>query len=195
MVNSFPSPAPSKSAAAPAKEAPSGVKVVGDGKILVAYFSCTGNTKALAENAAKALNADLYRIEPAQPYTEKDLDYHDKHSRSSVEMNDPKSRPAIGNKVDNMGKYETLVIAYPIWWGVPPMCVFTFFEKHDWTGKTVKPFATHEGSGLGGSVRAIKKALPAATVADGLAIQGQTAQNDRPAAKKAVDKWLAGLGF
>lgn len=153
MVDSFPSPAPSKSAAAPAKEAPSGVKVVGDGKILVAYFSCTGNTKALAENAAKALNADLYRIEPAQPYMEKDLDYHDKHSRSSVEMNDPKSRPAIGNKVDNMGKYETVVIAYPIWWGEAPRIMDTFMESCDFKGKTIVPICTSGGSPLGNSAR------------------------------------------
>ena len=166
-------------------------------KALVVYYSRTGenyavgniaegNTAIVAKMIAAKTGADLFEIKTVKAYA---ADYNTCIEEAKKELRDD-ARPEIVGDVADFAKYDTVYVGYPIWWGVPPMCVFTFFEKHDWTGKTVKPFATHEGSGLGGSVRAIKKALPAATVADGLAIQGQTAQNNRPAAQAAVDRWL-----
>ena len=166
-------------------------------KTLVVYYSRTGenyavgniaegNTAIVAKMIAAKTGADLFEIRTVKAYA---ADYDTCIEEAKKELRDD-ARPEIVGDVENFDQYDTVYVGYPIWWGVPPMCVFTFFEKHDWAGKTVKPFCTHEGSGLGGSVRAIKKALPAATVADGLAIQGQTAQNDRPAAQSAVDRWL-----
>ena len=166
-------------------------------KALVVYYSRTGenyavgniaegNTAIVAKMIAARTGADLFEIRTAKAYA---ADYDTCIEEAKKELRDD-ARPEIVGDVADFAKYDTVYVGYPIWWGVPPMCVFTFFEKHDWAGKTVKPFATHEGSGLGGSVRAIKKALPAATVTDGLAIQGQTAQNNRPAAQAAVERWL-----
>ena len=166
-------------------------------KTLVVYYSRTGenyavgniaegNTAIVAKMIAARTGADLFEIKTAKAYA---ADYDTCIEEAKKELRDD-VRPAIVGDVENFDEYDTVYVGYPIWWGVPPMCVFTFFEKHDWAGKTVKPFCTHEGSGLGGSVRAIRKALPAATVTDGLAIQGQTAQNDPPAAQAAVDRWL-----
>ena len=166
-------------------------------KALVVYYSRTGenyavgniaegNTAIVAKMIAERTGADLFEIKTEKAYA---ASYDVCIEEAKKELRED-ARPAIVGDVENFDEYDTVYVGYPIWWGVPPMCVFTFFEKHDWTGKTVKPFCTHEGSGLGGSVRAIRKALPAATVTDGLAIQGQTAQNDRPAAQAAVDRWL-----
>ena len=166
-------------------------------KALVVYYSRTGenyavgniaegNTAIVAKMIAAKTGADLFEIKTVKAYA---ADYNTCIEEAKKELRDD-VRPEIVGDVADFAKYDTVYVGYPIWWGVPPMCVFTFFEKHDWAGKTVKPFATHEGSGLGGSVRAIKKALPAATVTDGLAIQGQTAQNNRPAAQAAVERWL-----
>ena len=166
-------------------------------KALVVYYSRTGenyavgniaegNTAIVAKMIAARTGADLFEIRTIKAYA---ASYDVCIEEAKKELSDD-ARPEIVGDVADFAKYDTVYVGYPIWWGVPPMCVFTFFEKHDWTGKTVKPFATHEGSGLGGSVRAIKKALPAATVTDGLAIQGQTAQNNRPAAQAAVERWL-----
>ena len=166
-------------------------------KALVVYYSRTGenyavgniaegNTAIVAKMIAAKTGADLFEIKTVKAYA---ADYNTCIEEAKKELRED-ARPEIVGDVADFAKYDTVYVGYPIWWGVPPMCVFTFFEKHDWAGKTVKPFATHEGSGLGGSVRAIRKALPAATVTDGLAIQGQTAQNNRPAAQAAVDRWL-----
>ena len=166
-------------------------------KALVVYYSRTGenyavgniaegNTAIVAKMIAARTGADLFEIKTVKAYA---ADYNTCIEEAKKELRDD-ARPEIVGDVADFDQYDTVYVGYPIWWGVPPMCVFTFFEKHDWTGKTVKPFCTHEGSGLGGSVRAIKKALPAATVTDGLAIQGQTAQNNRPAAQAAVESWI-----
>ena len=118
-------------------------------KKLVAYFSATGTTKELAENLAKAANADLFEIEPQQPYTSADLDWTNKHSRSTMEMQDPKSRPAIANKLSNMDEYDVIFVGFPIWWYVAPTIINTFLEQYDLTGKTIVPFATSGGSNMG----------------------------------------------
>ncbi len=119
--------------------------------ILVAYFSCTGTTKPLAEYAAEYLNADLYEIRPEVPYTNADLNYSNSSSRTTKEQNDPKARPAISGKVENMAQYGTVVLAYPIWWGQAPRIISTFLESYDFGGKTIVPFCTSGSSPIGSS--------------------------------------------
>ena len=130
-------------------------------KILVAYFSATGTTERAAEKLANVTGGELYAIVPAQPYTSADLDWNDKRSRSSVEMNDPKSRPAIKGRKENIADYDVIFIGYPIWWDLAPRIINTFIESHDLKGKTVIPFATSGGSTLAGSAAALKKTYPA----------------------------------
>ena len=127
------------------------------GKTLVAYFSATGTTERLARTLAEVAGADLHGIEPAQPYTSADLNWHDARSRSSVEMNDPASRPAIANKVADMGRYDTVFVGFPIWWYVAPTIINTFLEAYDFSGKTVIPFATSGGSGMGKTDDVLRK--------------------------------------
>ena len=119
-------------------------------KKLVAYFSASGTTKEAAERLAKAAGADLFEIKPTIPYTSADLNWMDKESRSSVEMNDPDSRPEIAETMPNMADYNTVFIGFPIWWYVAPHIIHTFLESYDFTGKTLVPFATSGGSGMGG---------------------------------------------
>ena len=116
---------------------------------LVAYFSASGVTAKVAETLSEAIGADLYEIEPAVPYTKKDLNWMDKKSRSTVEMNDPASRPAIAGTRDNMADYNTVFVGFPIWWYVAPHIINTFLESYDLTGKTIVPFATSGGSDMG----------------------------------------------
>ena len=136
-------------------------------KKLVAYFSASGTTKKVAERLAKAAGADLFEIRPAIPYTSADLNWMDKKSRSSVEMNDPDSRPEIAETIPNMVDYDTVFIAFPIWWYVAPTIINTFLESYDFSGKTVVPFVTSGGSGMGKTVDVLKKTCPAADFADG----------------------------
>ena len=116
---------------------------------LVAYFSASGVTAGVAQNLSEAIGADLFAIEPEIPYTQADLDWMDKTSRSTLEMNDPASRPAIAKKRDNMEEYDTIFIGFPIWWYVAPTIINTFLESYNLTGKTIIPFATSGGSGMG----------------------------------------------
>ncbi len=122
-------------------------------KVLVAYFSATGTTKTLAEYAADAMGADLYEIVPEEPYTDDDLNYSDRNTRATVEQNDPNVRPAISGSVENMEQYEIVFLAFPIWWGEEPRIMDTFVEAYDFSGKTVVPFCTSGGSGIGSSGR------------------------------------------
>ena len=116
---------------------------------LVAYFSASGVTAGVARNLSETIGADLFAIEPEIPYTQADLDWMDKTSRSTLEMNDPESRPAIAKKRDNMEDYDTIFVGFPIWWYVAPTIINTFLESYDLTGKTIIPFATSGGSGMG----------------------------------------------
>lgn len=131
-----------------------------DKRILVAYFSATGTTARAAEKLAKVAGGELYVITPAKPYTAADLDWHDKQSRSSVEMNDAESRPEIQGKKENIADYDVIFIGYPIWWDLAPRIINTFVESHDLKGKTVVPFATSGGSGIANSIAELKKAYP-----------------------------------
>ncbi len=118
-------------------------------KILAVYFSASGNTKKLAKTIAEAANADLFEIVPETPYTSPDLDWTDKTSRSSVEMNDKSSRPAISSAVKDMEQYNTVFIGFPIWWYEAPRIIQTFLESYDFSGKNIVTFATSGGSGMG----------------------------------------------
>ena len=129
-------------------------------KTLVAYFSATGTTKRAAEKLAKEQNADLFEITPEQPYTAADLDWTNKQSRSSLEMKDKSSRPAIKGTCANIADYDTVWIGFPVWWYTAPTIVNTFIEAHDLSGKVLNVFATSGGSGVEGSANDLKKAYP-----------------------------------
>jgi flavodoxin len=118
-------------------------------KTLVAYFSCSGVTEQLAKALTSVVNGDLYKIGPAIPYTTADLNWRDSNARSTIEMKDKKSRPAINGKVNRMEDYDTVFIGFPIWWYVAPTIINTFLESYDFSGKTVIPFATSGSSGVG----------------------------------------------
>ena len=134
-----------------------------DKKILVAYFSCTGRTERAAKDLAAATGADLYEIVPAVPYTRADLNWTDKKSRSTVEMNDTACRPAIAEPVANMEQYDTVFLGFPSWWYVEPRIVDTFLESYDFSGKTVIPFATSGGSGIGKAEKSLQQHCPKAS--------------------------------
>ena len=129
-------------------------------KTLIVYFSATGTTKAAAQELAKEFNADLYEITPEQPYTAADLDWRDKTSRSTIEMNDKTSRPAISGRCENIADYDVVWIGFPVWWYTAPTIVNTFIEAHDLNGKTLNVFATSGGSDVKGSYNDLKKAYP-----------------------------------
>lgn len=116
---------------------------------LVAYFSATGATAETAKTLARAIGADIYEIKPETPYSKADLDWTNRKSRSSIEMNDPASRPAVAGGRVSMDDYDTVFVGFPIWWYVAPHIINTFLESYDLTGKTVVPFATSGGSGMG----------------------------------------------
>lgn len=129
-------------------------------KTLVAYFSASGVTKNVAEQLAKVSEADLYEIKPQEPYTEEDLDWTNKQSRSTVEMQDKNSRPAIGNKVENFSDYSTIYVGFPIWWYTAPTIINTFLESYDFSGKQVVLFATSGGSDITRAVNDLKAKYP-----------------------------------
>lgn len=131
-------------------------------KILVAYFSASGVTARAAKEIAASVGGDLYEIVPAEPYTAADLDWTDRQSRSTVEMNDPASRPAVGSAPVDMGGYGVVFIGFPVWWYVEPRIVDTFLESYDFAEKTLIPFATSGGSGISGAEKSLKEHCPAA---------------------------------
>ena len=145
-------------------------------KALVAYFSASGVTASVAEKLARAIGADLYEIAPEAPYTRADLNWMDKKSRSTVEMEDRSSRPAIGTKVANMDQYDTVFVGFPIWWYREPSIIDTFMEAYDFTGKKVIPFATSGGSGLGDSYKNLQALAPGAKVINGEKFPGSVSE-------------------
>lgn len=157
-------------------------------KVLVAYFSATGTTKGVAEHIANGLNADLYEIVPEEPYTDADLNYNDNNSRTTIEMNDPSARPAISGSVDNMDQYDIVFLGYPIWWGEAPRIVSTFMESYDFSGKTIVPFCTSGGSGVGSSAANLEQLTSGATWLDGRRLNGSDSQD-------AVMEWVNSLGL
>ena len=136
-------------------------------KKLVAYFSASGTTKKTAELLAEAAGADLYEITPKVAYTKADLNWMDKKSRSSVEMNDKKFRPEIEDKDANIAEYDEIILGFPIWWYVAPTIVNTFLEKFDFSGKKVVLFATSGGSGFGNTVKELQTSAPNTEIVEG----------------------------
>ena len=148
-------------------------------KALVAYFSATGTTKKIAVSLADAENADLFEIVPEKPYTSEDLNWQNKQSRSTVEMQDLNSRPAVISKVENMDQYEVVFLGFPIWWGREPSIVDTFLEAYDFSGKAIVPFCTSGGNGIGFVGDRIKALLGGkATVVNGQRMGGDTSPED-----------------
>ena len=139
---------------------------------LVAYFSASGITAKVAENLAEAVGADLFEIAPAVRYTYDDLDWRNENSRSSIEMKDPSSRPAIEAIRDNMDEYDVIFVGFPIWWYVAPTIINTFLEQYDLAGKTIIPFATSGGSGMGKTNEALKPSCPTSTLLEGRVFKG-----------------------
>ena len=156
--------------------------------ILVAYFSCTGNTENIANHLRSILDADLYEITPEVPYTDADLNYGDSDSRTSVEMNDPSARPAIAGSVENMDDYEIVFLGYPIWWGSAPRIISTFLESYDFSGKTIIPFCTSGSSGIGSSASDLEALTDGAVWLDGQRFSGN-------ASEATVESWVNGLGL
>ena len=157
-------------------------------KKLVAYFSASGVTAGLAKNLTEAAGADLYEIRPAVPYTNADLNWQDKNSRSTVEMNDKSFRPAIADTDANIADYDTIFVGFPIWWYVAPTIINTFLEAYDFSGKTIVLFATSGGSGMGNSSKELKTSVSdTAVIKDGKRFSASTSVDE-------LKKWVESLG-
>ena len=155
-------------------------------KKLVAYFSASGETAKLAKTIAGVVDGDLFEIAPEVPYTAADLDWMDKGSRSTAEMNDDNSRPAIATKITDMAQYSAVFVGFPIWWYQAPRIIETFLESYDFAGKTMIPFATSGSSGMGKTDSILKAVCSAATW-----LPGKRMQSGESAA--AVEKWVSTL--
>ena len=155
---------------------------------LVAYFSATGNTEGVAQHLQAILDADLYEIVPAEPYSDDDLNYNVSDCRANQEQNDPDARPAIDGSVENMDGYDVIFLGYPIWWGEAPRIISTFLESYDFTDKTIVPFCTSGSSGIGSSAEHL-----AALAADAAWLEG--ARFDPDASQEEVAAWVDGLGL
>lgn len=170
------------------KPAPASDTEVEGTKVLVAYFSATNTTEGVAEHIANGLNADLYKIVPEEPYTDADLNYNDNNSRTTLEMNDSNARPAISGSVENMEQYDIVFVGYPIWWGDAPRIVSTFMESYDFSGKTIVPFCTSGGSGIGSSASNLEQLTSGATWLEGRRLNGSDSQD-------TVMEWVNSLGL
>ena len=155
-------------------------------KTLVAYFSATGTTEKVAQNLAEVTHSDLFKINPETPYTAADLDWRDKNSRSTIEMNDKTSRPAIAEKLDNMADYEVVYLGFPIWWYVAPTIINTFLESYDFSGKTIVLFATSGSSGFGKTAEALQPSAPKAKIIVGRVLNGNPS-------KETIGEWVNSL--
>lgn len=147
-------------------------------KALVAYFSASGTTAKAAKVLAKATGADLYEIKPAVPYTRADLNWMDKGSRSSVEMNDKHSRPALADSDAPIAGHDIIFLGFPIWWYMAPTIINSFLESYDFSGKTIVLFATSGGSGLGKSAAGLRPSAPGARIVDGRLLNGRLSENE-----------------
>lgn len=154
-------------------------------KTLVAYFSASGITANVAKLLAEAAGADLFEIQPAVPYTNADLNWMDKKSRSTVEMQDKSSRPAIAAPCSNLADYDTIFVGFPIWWYVAPTIINTFLEKYDFTGRKIVLFATSGGSGFGNTVKELQPSAPGAEIVEGKLLNR--------ANKQEIENWVKTL--
>ncbi len=156
--------------------------------ILVAYFSATGTTRSVAQKLAEGLHADLYEIVPEEPYTDADLNYNDRGSRTSIETDDPSCRPAIAGELPDLTAYSTILIGYPIWWGDVPRIVSSFVENVDLTGKNIAVFFTSGGSGLGSSMKHLEQQAGAGNWLEGKRFSGH-------AGTEELTAWARSLGI
>lgn len=163
-----------------------GTSTSGDGKILVAYFSHSGNTKGIAEDIQKKTGADIFEITTVNKYSS---DYNTVLDEAKAEQND-NARPELSSKVENMEQYQTVIIGFPIWWGDMPMALYSFLDEYDLSGKTVLPFCTHGGSGLSGTDKNVQKEEKDAKVTGGLAISDSSLDD----AGDDIDRWLKDNG-
>lgn len=157
-------------------------------KILVAYFSASGVTAKAAWKLSEAIGADLHEIKPEVPYSSADLNWMDKKSRSSVEMNAPSSRPTIAEKLADMEKYDVVFVGFPIWWYVAPTIINTFLESYDFSGKTIIPFATSGGSGMGKTNEKLEPSCPGATLLQGKLLNGNLSED-------SLKNWVKNLNL
>lgn len=155
-------------------------------KTLVAFFSASGTTKRAAKTLAEAIDADLYEIQPAKPYTSADLNWQDKNSRSSLEMKDPSSRPELADKDAAIGAYDRIFLGFPVWWYTAPSIIRSFLESYDFAGKTVILFATSGGSGLGKTDQELCSSCPGAVVKKGRLLNGSLS-------KAELRQWAEGM--
>ena len=156
-------------------------------KTLVAYFSASGVTARAAKSLAGAAGADLYEIRPVAPYTQADLDWTNKKSRSSVEMNDLSFRPALADSDADIAGHDVILLGFPIWWYVAPTIINTFLERYDFSGKTIILFATSGGSGFGKAVSGLQGSAPGAVIKEGRILNGRQSEVE-------LKKWLQELG-
>ena len=170
--------APAETPAAPVESAAAEVENTAEGGILVAYFSATGTTKGVAEKLASAVGGDLYEIVPAEPYSDADLNWNDRESRSTKEQNDKSARPGIASETLDLSGYTTVYVGYPIWWGEEPRILDTFAESYDFSGKTMIPFCTSGGSGIGSSGRNMEQLTSGATWLDGARFGGSVSEDE-----------------
>ena len=159
-----------------------------DKKLLVAYFSCSGNTEQVAELIAGQTGARLYKITPETPYTSADLNYQNSSSRSSREQNDPSARPALSGSVQDIQNYDVVFVGYPTWWGQAPKVILSFLESHNLGGKTIVPFTTSHSSPLGSSDANLHRFAPSAHWKPGIRFSGQ-------ASRETVNAWIKGLNL
>ena len=164
--------APQEPHAAAVENAPVESEHTTQGGILVAYFSATGTTKGVAERLAKAVGGDIWEIVPSEPYSDADLNWNDKSSRSTKEQNDKSVRPGIAGETLDLSGYTTIYVGFPIWWGEEPRIMDTFLESYDFSGKTMIPFCTSSSSGIGSSGKNMEKLTSGATWLDGARFSG-----------------------
>ena len=158
------------------------------GKVLVAFFSATGTTAHVGREIAAILGADAFEIKPEKPYTPADLDWRDRGSRSSMEMNDESCRPAIVGIVDDMASYDAVFIGFPVWWYVEPRIIDTFLESYNFDGKKIVPFATSGGSGLGEAPQRMQQIAKGSIVLPGKLFNGRLEVD-------GVRRWAESLGL
>ena len=152
-----------------------------DPRVLVAYFSATGNTEHIAQYIQTILNADLYEIVPEEPYTDDDLNYSDDNCRANREQNDPDARPAITGTLEHPEDYDAVFLGYPIWWGQAPKIIYTFLESYDFDDVTIVPFCTSGSSDIGSSAESLHALVPDANWLPGRRFDGSTSQEEAAA--------------
>lgn len=159
------------------------VNAADNSNILVVYFSCTGTTESAAKNIQNILDADIYEIEPSEPYSSEDLNYNNNSSRANIEQSDSNARPSISGSIENLEKYDAIFLGYPIWHGKAPKIIYTFLESYNFTDKTIIPFCTSGGSGISGSESELHELAENASWIEGRRLSGSDSET-------SVKNWL-----